>query len=205
MAVEEYDSWLVGACLRDLHLHFELFLDDLWEYAKMVKRFGSQVPTDFILHDDQFRNITSVSTKYKKVADMLARGEERSEQFRSFHFLRNCLTHGAGYVRKRDCNTDLPSLRVQWLGQDVLVADAEKEVPINEAIWNKYVTPEGGAKIILKITERCVEANLGEKAALSVEQMAEVCWFYTSTADLLVDELERLLPSAGMKTRTLQQ
>lgn len=193
-SVEEFDSWLLSACLRDLHLHFEIFLDTIWEFAKMVSEHGSAIPSNYIMWDELFRRQTSVSGKYSKLVDLLGSGGGRAEHFKTFHSVRNCLTHNAGYVRSSDCVGADIFLELKWIGQAIFLRDGHYEIEIQEAIDSEYVTKNQSA-IILKSVERSVKYEVMDRITIEQRQLAEISWFYVSSADIITDSFVRLITS----------
>lgn len=196
-AVSEFDSWILGVCLQDLHLHFELFLNGIWELARVVSEHGVRVPSSYVLHDPQYRRQTSVSDKYSRVAELLSVVADRTEFFRSFHAVRNCLTHNAGYVRESDCTDSKRFLQVSWIGQSVLLRDGEAEIEMQDAIDQQYKT-QNETSVLLTFPVRQLCFSVNEKISFEHRNIAEISWFYVSSADLLVDALAKLIKEAQL-------
>lgn len=104
------------------------------------------------------------------------------------HFARNCLSHGAGYVRNRDCNTDDNTLKVTWLAFVMKIKDGENEIQIEDAIKDNHIvqSPEG-AKVFLEYCARSKTVEVGKKLSFSEPEICEIAHFYVTRAHQITE------------------
>ncbi len=201
VALEEFDSWILGSALRELHSYFELFLNQVWNWSKAISLHGARLPSDYVLEDVAFRDISSVKTKLQKLASIVAVDDHWLKCISSMHFARNCLSHGAGYVRARDC-TDGSDLCLEWTAMDVLLVDGLEEIPIDLAISSGHVVKSsGGAQVIAKKVLREKRFAVGERLLLANHELAEICTFYTGVSGLICNGLIDLMTKSGIPVK----
>lgn len=196
-AMEEFRSWLICSSLKEIHLFFDLFLNQYWNILRAVSKFGTKVPLDFVWMDAGFADITSVSKKLTKVGEVIPLDPAWDAAIRSFHQMRNCLAHGAGHVRKRDLTED-DKLVLKWSGMKVYLEDQGKRMDIEDAIRTGYVAGEGGARVVMEVKTIEKEFGLGDKLNLSQEELGEIIHFYVSVAKTLVARLLDFLRARGV-------
>lgn len=197
-AVTEFDSWIIASSLRELHMYFEVFLNQIWYWSKAVRDHGTALPSDYVVEDRVFRDISSVRKKMETIGGILSVEVQWLKTLTSMHFARNCLSHGAGHVRERDL-TDGQALVVEWSGMDVYVHDGEEKILIEEAIRLPYqVKSTEGATVVAEVVHRARAFKLGEKVHLENYELAEICTFYTGVAGLISQRFIEHLGKCGV-------
>jgi hypothetical protein len=202
-ALDEFDSWIIGSALRELHSFFEVFLNQTWYLARAVNEHGVALPSNYVLEDRSFRDITSVRKKLEKISEVLPVENYWLTCLTSMHFARNCLSHGAGHVRERDC-TDGIELCVTWSGMDVFLLDGDEKVYIGDAITLPYeVKSEDGAKVMAEVVKRERRFEIGQKVTFQNAELAEICTFYTGIAALIIQNLIGFFKAKGVPIMVL--
>ena len=189
-AREEYRSWLVGSCLRELDLFYGLFLDKVWWAIEVGEIHGTAVPSDFMF-DAKFSRITNVASKQKQVAEKLS-SADHYEELNSLSLARNTLAHNAGVVRSPvDCNNAArDALEVKWLAFDMLaIRGGEERIVDNLPLDTNELPGEGETKIALRVTQRILAFPANTRVGLSLPQLAELCLFYNIMADKTIEAL----------------
>ena len=194
-ALETYVLWVSGCCLRELDLHFAMFLDSIWRLADLADIHGKIVKAGYAL-DERFERDTNVRSKLDKLASRLDI-EVWSECFGSLSRARNALTHGPGKVRAGDCDNGSNELRVRWKAAEFHLFDGEEQIRLDAPNALPYQT-KSDAKVMLHLTEHSVVFAKGELINLSERQLAEICLCYHQQAGLIIKSLEDYVVRRGV-------
>jgi hypothetical protein len=189
-AREEYRSWLVGSCLRELDLFYGLFLDRVWWAIEVGEIHGTPVPSGFMF-DAKFARITNVASKQRQVAEKLG-SADHYEELNSLSLARNTLAHNAGVVRSPvDCNNAArDALEVKWLAFDMLATRGGEERVVDKLPFDTNELPgEGETQIEIRFTQRVLSFPAKSRVGLSLTQLAELCLFYKIIADKTIKAL----------------
>ena len=65
----EFRIWLIANALREIDLHFGLFIDDVWRLGQWARLHNSRVPWDHTVSD--ISQETNAASKYAKTLDSL--------------------------------------------------------------------------------------------------------------------------------------
>ena len=196
---DEFSSWLIGSCLRELDQYFSLYLDALWELLELSEFHGAVVnSSEVIALDQSFSGRTNVSTKLRDIAERI-QTKVAADCFHSLSLARNALSHGAGRVRRRDTNVG-SALEVRWIAPVIVIQDGDQETIIREAIpadGYKVRSPDG-ARLLARIEQHSEAFPLGSKIDLSAHNLAEICFFYSQQASLVLQGVSDHLLSKGI-------
>jgi hypothetical protein len=197
-AREEFRSWLIGSCLRELNLYYGLFLDKLWWAIEASELHGTTVPPGFMF-DDRIAANSNVAAKQKRVSEKLGT-EDHFEELNSLSLARNALAHNAGVVRSRDCNRKAPdALEVKWLGFDMIACrGGEERIIAGLPLDTNDLPGEGEIQIATRFGQRMLPFAAGTKIGLSLSQIAELCFFYRIMADKTIEGLLSTYRSKGL-------
>lgn len=202
-AREEYRSWLVGSCLRELDLFYGLFLDRVWFAIEAGELHKKSVLSDYMF-DSKFSRITNVANKQRQVAEKLGTADQY-EELNSLSLARNALAHHAGLVRSPvDCNNaSRDVLEVKWLGFDMLaMRGGEERVVAQAPLDTKELPGEGEIRIAVRFTPRQLIIPAGAKIAFTRSQLAELCMFYKILGDKTIDGLMAFYRTKGLPAPT---
>lgn len=198
-AREEYRSWLVGSCLRELDLFYGLFLDEAWRAIEVGERHGTIVPPDFML-DAKFARSTNVASKQQRVAEKLG-ADDHYEELNSLSLARSTLAHNAGVVRSPvDCNNaPRDTLEIKWLAFDMLAIRGGEEHVVDKLPLDTSELPgEGETQIAVRFIQRVLPFRAATRVSLSLSQLAELCLFYNIMADKTITGLLQYYRSKGL-------
>ncbi len=192
-AVKEFRSWLIGNALRELDLHFSLFLDQISWYVRLSKLHGKRVRTTHIIKT--ISGETNAAKKYDTVMRELGELEPDTSMLRSLSNARNCLAHSNGVVGPRHANAD-GSLEIRWLGLQARLTEGEKQTILPPVFEPIYVP--GGGTIELVVTERERYFSIGEKIDLTPYDLHEICFYYLQLTDQVTTKFAADLASRGI-------
>jgi hypothetical protein len=193
-AIDEYQHWLVGSCLKELDQFFSLFLDGAWRIVEIAELHNQRVGAGHKF-DQKFAAGTNVARKLCRLAAKLDLPVDL-DCFKSLSFARNALTHGVGRVRPRDCN-DKGALVVSWLAPYLFVQDGDQEVGGHDLI-DYTIQSAAGAQVQMRIQRQSVRYVIGEKIELSRENLAQICWHYHRHATSVHGAILSKLRDAGI-------
>lgn len=198
LVAREYDSWLVGACLRELDLFYGLFLDRVWWAIEVGELHGTSVRSDHQFNQS-FAKDTSIANKQKKVADKLSIADH-FDQLNSLGNARNCLAHHAGLVRARDCNNvERDTLTIAWRAADIFASRGGTELFVREMPFDTHQLPgDGMVQLLMRFDERSLTFHAGENIVLEQRQIAELCMFYALLRDEVLRGVSVFLASKGI-------
>lgn len=196
---DEFSSWIVGACLREMESHFSIFLDNLWRVIELAGLHGKTIHSSTIVKfDRKFPNNTNSGQKADEIAKLVG-ATIHSDALSSLSLARNALTHGIGRARKRDTNRENGVLEIKWRALDFGILDGEEERLFRETPIDMYtVKSEQGAKLFVRMTDRSISFPVGKRVTLSNHDLAEICRFYWDQAQLLHDGVVAFLKTKGI-------
>lgn len=200
-AREEFRSWLVGSCLRELDLFHGLLLDKVWFALEVLDLHGTMVRSDYMF-DRKFSRKTNVAEKQRLISEKLG-NPDHYDELNSLSLGRNALAHHAGHVRAPfDCNNDARDrLTVRWLAFDMLVSRGGEDRVIERLpvdVDALGLPGEGGAQVGVRLSQRTMEVGAGQKLTFTHEQLAELCMFYKIIAEQTVDALVVAMRAKGL-------
>jgi hypothetical protein len=126
-AVKEFRAWLIGNALRELDLHFSLFLDSIGSLEKLSKLHGTRVRSDHRIK--QTSGETNAAKKFETVMRELGEAMPDASMLWSLSNARNCLTHTIGIVTERHAKSD-GTLLIRWLGLEARLVQGEHQIVI---------------------------------------------------------------------------
>lgn len=192
----EYETWLVGAGLKELDQHFAIFLDQIWELERATK-FHNQILEHDLSTDKKFESETNVAKKLLQVGKALDLENLHSDYFQGYSNARNALSHNAGKVRDRDCTED-GNLVLRWIAPEFVI-------PIDDGLHvidqrSGLPSPQIKAETILSFRMREREARfaVGDLLRLSPYDISEICFSYQQMADQICRGLEALFIARGI-------
>lgn len=187
--VGEYRIWLIGNALRELDLHYHLFLDQAWATAQFAALHGKSVKSNYII--PQVSQETNAASKMKKLYKVLNASDEKAlSQLWSVTNARNCLTHSAGIVTPRFANIDCKQLGLRWLGQQVRLEQGEEFVEIGPEFQPLQAPdPSKEANVVVRLVEKERRFDVGKQIDLSAHDLHEICFFFMQLVDQTIEHL----------------
>lgn len=173
-AWDEYCIWLAGSCLTDLEQHFSYFLDQTWVQVDLIDQ-GPKVRSDYLV-DESFSKDTNTHRKTLKLVNRMG-FELPIDHLETLSKARNCLRHGLGIVRVRDCNAD-GFLNVQWTALHFFLEVNGSEIPLSDAIEQQFVAPDGGATICMRVENREISFPVGTQVKFDRVHLVEIAHYY---------------------------
>lgn len=195
----EFQSWIIGSCLKELDQHFALFLDQGWYIVGLADLHGTTVPSSMMIQPDKkFSGDTNSASKAERIAEKTGI-ELNVECLKSLSKVRNALAHGLGHVQQRQINTDDNALEVSWIASDLVLIDGDKEIVYRDQPVDTYqVKSEDGAQLELRFTKRTKKFLRGERVLFSPHELAEICMFYSQQAAKFHNDLVGYLKEKGI-------
>ena len=196
---EEYKGWLVGNCLRELDLFYGLFLDKIWFALELGELHGTIVRSDYMF-DNKFSRQTNGANKHKAIAEKLG-NPAHFEILNSISLARNALTHHAGVIRSpTDCNNDgRDRLSMKWLALCMVASRGGAEIVVDQMPFDTELLPgTGETTTAMRLVEKTIETQAGQRLELSGAQLSELCMFYTIVCDQVIAALGKFVASKGI-------
>lgn len=197
-AREEFRSWLIGSCLRELDLFYGIFLDKVWFALEAADLHGTSIPFDYTF-DSKFARDSNVANKQKRIAERLEI-ESYFEELNSLSLARNSLAHHAGIVRAPvDCNNDTRDrLVVKWLAMEMIARRGDTEHVVVDLPLDTHSLPgEGEIQLVASFVNHTLEIPGGQKLSFTHHQLAELCLFYDIMAGKTTGALIAMLRAEG--------
>lgn len=200
-AKDEYRSWLIGSCIRELDQLFNLFLDQAWFYTLIVER-----APNISRMKHSFERQTNVAAKQQAISERL-NIQSHYDSFCSLSLARNALTHGAGHVREPfDCNSDCRKrLQMNWSAWDVVFeTSTQRRRMVSLPFDTSCLGLDEAVTVSLERVIRIVSVPAGAKLTFTTEQLAELCGHYRFAMDEIVDGIFLLCAAKGILGGDLQ-
>lgn len=196
-AVKEFRSWLIGNALRELDLHFNLFLDRIWSTVQLTKLHGQRVSSSHVINN-KISNDTNAANKLATVMAELGVPNYDTSCFRSLSNARNCLAHSAGVVRSRDVNSG-NNLVIKWICFEPRSTQGEKEI-VFAPVFEPFQVPASSEETWLaaKIVEREKAFAIGKSIELSPHELHEICAYYLRISDHALEAFSKFLKARGI-------
>ncbi len=198
-AHQEFRSWILGSCMRELDLFYGLFLDRVWYAIEVAEKHGTKVRSDYVF-DTKFSRNPNVAAKQKLVSGKL-KMDDYFEQLNSLSLARNALGHNAGFVRSpHDCNSEnRNALEIKWLAFDMIAGRNGEEMVVENMPFDTNLLPgDGETEISIRFTARVLNVLAGSRIELSHAQLAELCHFYVVVRDRTIDGLVAFFAAKGV-------
>jgi hypothetical protein len=185
---------LVGNALRELDLHFSLFLDSTWTMLAWSKLHGTVMSSAQTVK--QILNETNSAKKLGMVMRELGDAEPDTSALRSLSNARNCLTHSAGVVVPRYAHSN-GALR--WTGLEARLQQGEQYVVMPPVIdMLQAPDPSKGAQVVVEVVEREKRFAVGTKIELAPGELHEICFYYQRLTDQVMGRFAADLAARGI-------
>lgn len=191
---DEFQTWVIGNALREIDLHFNLFLDEVWATIQFAALHGKSVKSDYKLKSISAE--TNAANKLERVLEALGQANADVNNLRSLSNFRNCLTHSAGFVQPRHAHSDGQML-VSWRGLDFVLKEGDHQRILNEE-HEPVQIGDGGGEVLVIVAERQRTFAVGAQVVLAPQELAEICWFFEQEATFVQVQLVDFLKGAGL-------
>lgn len=184
----EWQAWITGAALRELDESFSLFLERAFEAIILIESHGGTLSSDRRRELSKLHGDTNTRSRLEKVLSRIELPLDPVRHFSTISSVRNLLTHNAGVVRSRDCQTD-NTFTITWIGMDVIVSLVEDSSELLRYSGNGPMTPltvPKDSEVALQFVERKRAFSVGEAAHLSPHDLHEICYMFRRTAQRIV-------------------
>ncbi|HEY0928079.1 hypothetical protein [Brevundimonas sp.] len=189
----EYAAWITDCVLRDLDVHFHLFLDRVWLVLQFAAH-GALVPAGF--QPQGIERETNSAVKAERV--MAALGEQAPDvsHFRCLSNARNVLAHHVGIVPADKAHHD-GRLKVSWLSLVQRFIDEDGvEHPWDQETGQVLADKPTRVQISYDVMERFFAP--GERISLTPHEVVQIALFYEIEGGKLFDRLVGRLREAGI-------
>lgn len=192
----EYKVWLIGNALRELDLHFSLYLDEVWRVAQWGSLHGKQVKSDHRI--EEIDGDTNAAKKLARILEVFGDKKPDTEQLWSLSNARNCLSHNAGIVSERYAKPE-GKLKLAWMAFDVELIQGDNVVTVTRENLPLHV-PDTTSKAEIRATFRAHERlfEIGQRIDLNEHELTEICGFYHLTVTQTSKKLQDYLVSLGI-------
>lgn len=196
-AVKEFRTWLVGNALRELDLHFSLFLDRTCATLRYSKLHGTRVRSNHVVAG--ISGDTNAASKLKTVMRELGQPEPDVSRLWSLSNARNCLSHTAGVVTPRHAKSD-GTLLIRWIGGEPRLVQGEHHTIIPPVIDELLQAPDPSkeADLVLVFVDREKRFAVGGKIELTPHELHEICLYYKGLAEKVLARLTADLQARGI-------
>lgn len=192
-AKAEYAAWVTDSALRDLDLHFHLFLDRIW-WAWQVAAHGPLVPEGFV--PQGIESETNSATKAKRVLEALGEAEPDVAHFRSLSNARNVLAHHVGIVPPEKAFHD-GQLQVSWLAMTQRFIDEDGvEHPWDEETGQIHSDRPTRFQVTYEVVARRFAP--GERVRLTPHEVVQIALFYEIEGGKIFERLFQRLQDVGV-------
>jgi len=192
-AKAEYAAWVTDSALRDLDLHFHLFLDRIW-WAWQVAAHGPLVPEDFV--PEGIERETNSAIKASRVLVALGEAEPDVAHFRSLSNARNVLAHHVGIVPPDKAFHD-GHLQVSWLAMVQRFIDEDGvEHPWDEVTGQVHSDRPTRIQITFEVVARRFAP--GERVRLTPHEVVQIALFYEIEGNRIFERLVERLRAVGV-------
>lgn len=175
---QEFSVWITGCGFREILEFYGLTLNHIHRFALLVKTqdVNQKFSKEPSKAHSEFYKTPSISRKIQLLQEGFGITPKYPEALSAFHYARNALTHGLGYVRKDDCTED-GILRLKWLIMDVYGEGHETgdKTPFTEMVGKATTEP---VSLMLEVKEKEKVFKLGEKVVLTAGDLWEICFFF---------------------------
>jgi hypothetical protein len=195
-AVREFRFWLVGNALRELDLHFSLFLDSTWAMLAWSKLHRTRVSSAYTVK--QISGETNAAKKFSMLMRELGDAKPDTSMLWSLSNARNCLTHNVGVVIPRYANSD-QTLLIRWIGFEARLQQGEQYIvmpPVMDML--QAPDPSKEADVVLAVVEREKRFAAGEKIELTPGELHEICFYYLRLTDQVMERFSADLAARGI-------
>ena len=196
--VAEFKIWTIGNSLKELDLHFSLFLDRVWQHIELASLHGQAVKSDHTIHSIDAE--TNAAKKLDRVMTALGDANFDTSLLYSLSRARNCLTHNAGIVIPRYA-TDGDLLAIKWIGLEVRLQQGENYVVVDLPIREDQTAqnPNQPAELVVAVVEKRLEFSNGQPIRLSPANLHEICFYYNQLIDKVLIAFSQFVEQKGIR------
>ncbi|WP_027057047.1 hypothetical protein [Mesorhizobium loti] len=200
--VDEFESWTIGNCLRDLADNFSMFLTEAFFIHRILQTMTYSEIED-LKAKRKFEKL-NVGAQYKVLAPDLQLDPDLGEMFETFRLARNCLSHRMGNVTSEDAPSG--ELRIRWclIGVSVVGDDGQNLLMDNATMGTdqSFVARGGAVRIGMHWKERAFP--VGTAIRLSRHELSEMCMGVTLVAEHVVQKLVDYTKAKGVPVNVLE-
>lgn len=194
----EYKDWLIGNALRELDLHFSLYLDEVWRVTQWGSLHGKTVRSDHRIKE--IEGDTNAANKLSRITELLGEENAHAEHLWSLSNARNCFSHNAGIVSERYAKSG-GKLKLSWMTFDIELVQGDNVLNItreNFPLSAPDTTKEAQIRATFRPHERLFE--IGQRIDLSEHELNEICGFYYISITETSKKLHDFLISRGIRS-----
>jgi hypothetical protein len=195
--VAEFQSWTIGNSLKELDLHFSLFLDQTWHYIELASLHGKIVKLDYVIHSIGAE--TNAAKKLSRVMAALGEANFDTSLLYSLSRARNCLTHNAGVVTSR-YTTEGDLLVIKWVGLELRLQQGDNYVVVDlpEIKGAQAENPDQPAELVAVAVERRAGFPTGQVIRLTAANLHEICFYYSQLIDKVLIAFSQFVEQKGI-------
>jgi hypothetical protein len=198
----QFRLWVEAAGLRELAEGFLIFLDRVHEAALLMQEVSRTRTLAGLVERQAAFHRLAMPAKLERLASEFGIASASAARLQSINKARNCLAHRSGTVEDQDRN-DGDQLTVRWLAFDTVLR--EPSGTTHRLRSGKLDEPLGplveGALVEVHAVERSRSFRVGERLALTTQDLAEICLFYWGEADRMQGALVALAERQGIPVR----
>lgn len=185
--LEEFESWTIGNCLRDLADSFSMFLTEAFFIHRLLQTM-TYSESEGLKAKRKFEKL-NVGAQYAQLARNLQLNPDLGEMFETFRLARNCLSHRLGNVTSEDAPGG--ELRIRWclVGASVVGDDGQSVLMDNATIGTDRSFVAQGEPITLGMHWKERTFPVGNTIRLSRHDLSEMCMGVTLVAEHVVEKL----------------
>ncbi len=200
--LEEFESWTIGNCLRDLADNFSMFLTEAFFIYHVLQTMTYSEHED--LKAKRAFEKLNVSAQYKRLALDLGLDPGLGEMFETFRLARNCLSHRMGSVTAEDAPDG--KLRIRWcmIAASIVSEDGQSVLMDNDTIGTEKSFGAQNASIRLGMHWKERAFPVGAVIRLSRHDLSEMCMGVTLVTEHVVQKLVEYTRAKGVPVSVLQ-
>ncbi|MCF6127338.1 hypothetical protein EN904_16300 [Mesorhizobium sp. M7A.F.Ca.CA.001.07.2.1] len=199
--LEEFESWTIGNCLRDLADSFSMFLTEAF-FIHLLLQTMTYSESEDLKAKRKFEKL-NVGAQYSWLALDLQLRPDLGEMFETFRLARNCLSHRMGNVTLEDAPSG--ELRIRWclFGASVVGEDGQSVLMDNATIGTDQSFVARGGPIMLGMHWKERAFPVGTAIRLSRHDLSEMCMGVTLVAEHVVQKLIEYTRAKGVPVNVL--
>lgn len=196
-AKKTFACWIVTCGLRELIETFALFLDSIHHACLLVAQATKhELDSGPDRLQKDFHDIGGIERKLTLLGERFEIRPSRPDCLHTIARARNCLAHRSGKVGTRDLNEE-DAFVARWLAYRLVVKTHIDEYVVDSKEM-PFKAPEG-ASVKIRMAEQQARFQIRERIAFSAQQLLEICWFVSISADEIVAKAVEYAKSRGIE------
>lgn len=198
---EEFEKWIIVNGLRELVESFAIYLDRIHTACLLMATNKSAISAEDANTFGVAFERKGLEQKLSSLKNRFSVATDKEVYLASINRARNCITHRNGRVGPKDVGED-NIFHLKWWALDFYI-----ETPNGERHDMTPPYPEegiflkDGGTVMMKVTDRAVQYQLGQYVRLSPKELSEICLlFQLSTGEILKSAIQ-YAESLGIEIR----